>query len=89
MSRIEQIRNEILTQLYGYRPNARDAQRMVSLAKRDGELADGVPAEFEREAAYLSGLGLIAETEDPVSPGHKRWTITAAGIQHLERNGLV
>ena len=92
MNRNETIRQEILTQLYGYRPSARDAERMAKLARREGELSDATTAEFEREAAYLAGLkpeGLILLEPDPLAPGHKRWAITSAGIAHLEARGLV
>lgn len=89
MSRVETIRHEILTQVYGYRPAARDATRMVTTARRDGELPDAGEAEFERECAYLSGKGLIEVEPDPVAAAHKRWRITAAGIEFMESRGLV
>ena len=92
MSRHETIRQEILTQLYGYRPAARDAERMAKLARQEGELPDATPTEFEREAAYLAGTrngGLIALEPDLLAPGHKRWAITSEGIAHLEARGLV
>ena len=44
MSRTETIRIEILTQLYGYRPAARDAERMALMARREGELPDATAA---------------------------------------------
>ena len=89
MSRTETIRIEILTQLYGYRPSARDAERLAGTARREGELPDATAAEFEREAAYLVGKKLIECEPEAVAQAHKRWTITAAGIDHLESRGLV
>jgi len=89
MSRHETIRNEILTQLYGYRPSARDAERMAKFAHREGEVRDATAAEFERECGYLAGKGLIACEPEAIAQAHKRWAITAAGIDHLEARGLV
>ncbi len=89
MSRTETIRQEILTQLYGYRPSARDAERMNKLARQEGEISDATAADFEREAAYLVGKGLIACEPEAVAQAHKRWAITASGIDHLESRGLV
>jgi hypothetical protein len=88
-SRPEQVRLEVLTQCYGYRPGSRDAEHMASLARRDGEIADAVPAEFETEAAYLAGKGLVEILQEELAKGHKRYKITSAGIDYLEANGLV
>jgi hypothetical protein len=85
---VEKIRNEILLQCYGYRPQARDAVRIVRTAVQEGELVGVVVAEVDREAAYLADLGLITIVADDVSPGHKRYAITAKGIQHLEAKDL-
>lgn len=89
MSRTETIRQEILTQLYGYRPAARDAERMAQTARREGELPDATPAEFSREAAYLLGKNLVEADPEVIAAGHVRWRITAAGIDHMEAKGLV
>ena len=89
MSRTETIRFEILTQLYGYRPAARDAERMAAMARREGELTDATASEFSREAVYLAGKGLIEVEPEEISQGHKRWKISAAGVDHMESRGLV
>lgn len=86
-SRLETIRREILDQAYAHRPLARDAERMAKFARADGEIADATAAEFEREASYLAGKGLLEAERDAVAQEHVRWTITAAGIDHVEREG--
>ena len=87
--RREQVRNEILLQCYGYRPGARDAERMATTCRREGELTDAQAGEFDREAAYLEDKGLVELARDGTARDHKRWTITAAGIDYLEEAGLV
>ena len=89
MSRTETIRMEILTQLYGFRPAARDADRMAAMAKREGELPDATPGEFVRECGYLVGKKLIEADPEELAQNHQRWKITSAGIDHLEKRGLV
>ena len=84
MNRIETIRREMLTQLYGYRPANRDSERMAAMARREGELVDALAAEFDREGEYLQGLGYAQQRPDPVARAHKRWAITSAGIAHME-----
>jgi len=89
MAHNERIRHEILLQCYGYRPAARDAERMARAARHEGEIPDAVAAEFARECAYLQGKGLIALEPDELARGHKRWAITSAGIDTLEERGLI
>lgn len=86
-SRAEAIRREIMDQCYAHRPMARDAERMALLCRREGEMSDASAAEFEREAAYLQGRGLIEAIAEDLAKSHKRWTITAAGIDHVESEG--
>lgn len=87
-ARAELIRNEVLFQCYGYRPASRDAAHLAAAARRSGEVADALPAEIEREAAYLVGRGLLEEKRDELAQAVKRWAITAAGIDFVEANGL-
>lgn len=89
MDRSEQICIEILTQLFGYRPMARDADALVRMAKVGGEMSDLAPSEVEREAAYLVDKGYIELQPLDISPQHKRWRITAAGIDWLREKGIV
>ena len=87
-SRTEIIRNEILDQCYAYRPSSRDADRMFKVFDRHREeLPDATAAEFEREAAYLVGRGLLEVDPADVAKNHMRWKITAAGIDHMESQG--
>jgi len=88
MNRSELIRNEILLQTHGFRPNPRDAERMAQFARREGELPDANATEFEIECAYLEGKGMIECVRDPMARGHKRWKITSDGIDYLEEWGL-
>ncbi len=89
MNRIEQIRTEILTQCYGYRPQSRDAERMSAMARREGEMVDANAAEFEREAAYLVGKGLLEVDLVDYAQSHRRYRITSEGIDFLESKGLI
>jgi hypothetical protein len=89
MHRNEIVRESILIQCYGVRPGPRDAEHMARTARREGELVDALPDEFAREADYLVGRGFLEERPDALSKAHKRWAITAAGIDHLEGEGLV
>lgn len=89
MERNETVRQEILTQCYGFRPSARDAERMARLARLEGELTDATAGEFEREAAYLVGRGLLETRPSSIARGHKRYAITSAGVDHLEERGLL
>lgn len=87
--RREQIRNEILVQTYGYRPQARDAERLARTARLEGELADATAAEFAIEAAYLADKALLRAARDPTARAHLRYAITAAGIEFAEERGIV
>ncbi len=89
MNRNETVRESILIQCYGVRPGTRDAEHMARFARREGELVDAVPAEFAREADYLVGRGFLEERPDDLNKAHKRWAITAAGVDFLEGAGLV
>lgn len=88
-ARIETIRETILIQCYSVRPGTRDAEHMARYARREGELVDAIPSEFDREAAYLVGRGFLEERPDELNKGHKRWAIAAAGVDYLEAAGLV
>ena len=89
-SRFEIIRNEILDQCYVHRPIPRDTERMVKVFHHDSdlEMKDASAAEFEREAAYLMGRGLIEAVADDRAKNHMRYRITSAGIDQLESEGF-
>jgi len=86
--RSELVRTEILHQCYGFRPGARDAERMARFARKEGELTDALPAEFEIEADYLADKGLIELVRDDIARSHKRWKITSEGIDYMEEQGF-
>lgn len=86
-SRPETIRDEIMLQSYGFRPAARDSERMATYARTEGELRDGMPEEFERECIYLVGKGLVEPEPNPLAQGHVRYKITAAGVDFMEGQG--
>jgi hypothetical protein len=87
MDRRELIRKEILTQCYGFRPAARDAERMARSARAEGEI-DATAAEFSLEADYLEMKGFIVGVRDAIAQAHKRYKITAAGIDYAEAQVL-
>ncbi len=92
MSRIFDIRIEILDQLYSRRPASLDAARMVKNAMREQVFVALAEAEIAREADYLIGKNYIELDEggaSEIAKGQKRWKITAAGIDYLEREGLI
>ena len=89
INRTESIRLEILTQCYGYRPNSRTAAAIVSLARREGDVRDVIEREVETEIAYLVGKTWLEEEPFELSQGVKRWKITAAGIDYLEKQGWI
>lgn len=88
-TRAETIRREILDQCYAHRPLLRDAERMAKLARAEGEVDNATAGEFEREAAYLEGRGFIETIPEDLSKDHKRFRITAKGIDHVEAEGHV
>lgn len=85
--RNEQIRLEILTQCFGYRPGSRDAEQLARHARREGDVRDATTVEMEREAAYLQGKGLLELAPYEIGQGHKRWAITAKGVDYFEAQG--
>jgi len=89
MHRKESIRLEILTQCYGYRPHSRSAEMIVSLARREGEVKDLIANEVEVESDYCVGKQWLEVESFELSQGVKRWKITAAGVDFLERMGWV
>jgi len=88
VDRRELIRNEILFQCYGYRPQPRDADRMAKAARMEGEIPDATASDFAVECEYLAGKDLVVQERDPLAQGHVRWAITSAGIDHVESRGI-
>ncbi|MDE3098199.1 MAG: hypothetical protein KGJ88_01875 [Verrucomicrobiota bacterium] len=82
MTREDQIRKEILFQLYAVRPIALSAGRIGRDAAR--ERYDFTPVEVRREAEFLADEGLIARVDEPGTTG-RLYRIHAAGVRHYER----
>ena len=88
MKRNDAIRLEILTHLYATRPYDRPTLRIVNSIRTGDDLRDLLGIEAERELDYLLAQGWVEKV--PVEPGEdKRWKISAAGIDHLEKQGWV
>ena len=88
MADAELVRNEILFQCYTVRPGARDATRMARLARHEGDMPDATAGDFDREAAYLVGKGLLEIAREEIARAHIRYRITSAGVDYLEERGL-
>ena len=81
MTREQDIRAEILLQLYATRPLRRSAALLARQAVKAG--LDFAAAEIVRECAFLVGQGLVAAETDPAT-GQRRYRIASAGILHYE-----
>jgi len=87
--RRSRIRTEILTQLYGYRPGVRPAERIARLARMDGEFDSLSEREIKAEAEYLIGRGLVEAVPNPLARFETAYRITSAGIDYAEGEGIV
>ena len=87
MSRTADIRVDILTYLYGSRPQFRTLENIERANSRDGEVRDAKRVEIEAELAYLLGKGLVAKRPRELDQATVEWTIASAGIDHMEREG--
>jgi len=83
MKRTEQVRKEILLQLYGSRPIALSAERIERDARKQGY---GFTAfEIERELQFLMDEELIAQVELKGS-AIRLFRILSAGVKQFEGN---
>ena len=89
MARDADIRNDILTYLYGARPIFRTLENIARANARNGEVRDVKEIELERELAYLTGKGLVNERRRDLDQGTKEYAISAPGVDYMEREGLV
>ena len=87
--RIETIRINIMVECYGVRPGARDAEQMAAGMRRNDDPSDVTAREVATEAAYLVGKGFLELAPYELAQGGKRWTITAAGVDYMEKQGWV
>jgi len=85
MSREDNLRAEILLQLYGSRPLSRTAEFMARESGKNG--MDFTAREIASELIFLRDEKLVADEVDPASAA-KRWRITSAGVRwYAERHG--
>jgi hypothetical protein len=84
MTRNQDIRKEVVLQLYGARPLWRTPAGMERAAHKLG--LDFTEAEIRAEAEFLVGQHLAATCVDPTS-GERRYRITSAGILNYENEG--
>ncbi len=82
MSRADDIRKEILLQLYATRLSL-GAERIQRDAKKQGY--DFSKSEIQNELQFLGDQGLIVRDDDPSST-EKKYRIHAKGVMHYEQN---
>lgn len=81
MSRPDEIRKEILLQLYGCRPLTRAADRIHRDAKKEGY--DYSLFEIKQELTFLSDEGLLIRITEPGTTAAV-YRIHANGVRHYE-----
>ena len=82
-TRAEQIRDEILMQLYASRPLPLSVSRIERDARKGGY--DYTKREILAEAHFLKGEDLCAEKEMP-GKTELHFEITSHGVRHYEQN---
>jgi len=83
MSRADDIRKEILLQLYAVRPLALSAERLARDARKNDY--DYSATEIARELVFLADTGLLVAVASPATTARYH-RITAAGVTHYEQN---
>jgi hypothetical protein len=81
MTRQQEIRQEILLQLYNVRPIAMSAPLISRQARKAG--LDYTPIEVKQECAFLVGQKLADLVIDPVS-GETKFSLSSQGVLHYE-----
>jgi hypothetical protein len=82
MNRADEIRKEILLQLYAVRPLALSAARLARDAKKNDY--DYSAVEIRRELDFLNDEKLIAPVTEP-GVTQQLWRINSAGIRQYEQ----
>lgn len=80
----QQLRREILMQLYASRPLKMSASLMARQARQWG-LSEWTTKDFVREAEFLVGQGLVERFVDPIS-GEVQYRITSNGVLRHEES---
>lgn len=83
MTRPQEIRKEILMQVYASRPLAMGPALIARQARKSG--LDYTEAEVRAECAFLHGTELAQMITDP-GTGETRYAITSKGIIYHESN---
>jgi hypothetical protein len=60
----------------------------LEIALRMGGFPRAATGETEQEIQYFIDKGFVVEVPKSHSPANKRWRITAAGVDDLEKRGL-
>ena len=81
MTREDQIRKELLFQLYALRPLTLDPDRIERDARKNGY--DYARAEIQRELVFLADEGLLIKISEPGTTC-VRYRIHAHGVRHYE-----
>lgn len=89
MSRTADIRVDILVYLYAARPVPRTVENILQASRRNGQVRDVQSVEIERELSYLEGRELCTSKRRELDQKTSEWEISAKGIDHAEREGLV
>lgn len=89
MSRVADLRVDILLDLYASRPHRRTAANITRACKRSGNVRDATETEVIREASYLRSKGLLEARPCEVDQATSEYELTADGTDYLEREGWV
>ncbi len=82
MTRNQEIRSEIMMQLYGARPLALSAEHIEKQARRQGY--DYTMSEINSELVFLNDQKQVICVVSDIT-GQTRWRITADGVLAYER----
>jgi len=82
MTRNQEIRKEVLLQLYGMRPLPLSPFSIARRARR--AQFDFTEKEIKAECEFLRGQGLAEAIEDPAS-GEAKYAITSRGVLEQEK----
>ncbi len=85
MTRNQEIRKEVLLQLYGLRPLPLSPFAIARRASR--AQYDFTEREIKAECEFLTGQGLAGSVDDPAS-GETRYVITSRGVLEQEKGGV-
>jgi Fe2+ or Zn2+ uptake regulation protein len=82
VTRQEEIRREVLLQLYGCRPLTQDADSIHRETRKQRQ--DYGLSEIKQELVFLADEGLLIEILEPGTT-YRRYRIHANGVRHYEQ----